>query len=700
MDAYRDPTLTPADRAADLVTRLTRPEKLSLLFFKNPEIPRLGLPAYNWWNEGCHGVARSAPATVFPQTIALAASFDPVLVADVYRAVALEARSAYASAALAGKRGIYRGLTFWTPNINIFRDPRWGRGQETFGECPVLTATLGVAAVTGLQGEDPARRLLTAACAKHYAVHSGPEADRHRFDAIPTRQDLFETYLPAFEALVRGGVETVMGAYNRLYGEPCCASPLLITELLRGAWGFRGHVVSDCWALRDFHEYHKVTKDMAESAALALQRGLDLNCGCEYLDLPDADARGLIDIRDVDASVARLLECRIKLGQLDETRDSLAMDAAACPPGHDGHHALARRAAAAGLVLLKNNGVLPMRREAIDLYVVGPYAASTEILMGNYHGVGRRMSTVLEGLAGALAADSAIYFKPAFLNDRVRPNPIDWVTGEARVADVVVAVVGIDPQLEGEEGDAIASTTMGDRVRIELPEAQRDFVGRLAAECGKPVVLVVVGGSPIALAGLEDRCAAVVQLWYPGQAGGEGLADVLFGAVNPSGRLPVTVPRRTEDLPPFDDYGMQGRTYRFATAEPLYPFGFGLSYTIFSYDRAAVAAEGDALLVTAEVRNAGARSGDEVAQCYVRLDGRSQRTPLWQLAGIAKVRLQPGQSATVRFRIDPRLLMVVDPEGRRVREPGHVAIQVGGCSPGARGQALGAPAPATLSVRI
>ena len=593
MEPYRDPSLSPAARAADLLARLTPGEKISLLFFKNPAIERVRLPEYNWWNEACHGVARAAPATVFPQTIALGATFDAALVAEVYRAVALEARASYAAAALHGKRGQYRGLTFWTPNINIFRDPRWGRGQETFGECPVLTATLGTAAVTGLQGEDPARRLITAACAKHYAVHSGPEADRHRFDATPTMQDLYETYLPAFEALVRSGVEAVMGAYNRLFGEPCCASPLLIEQLLRKEWNFRGHVVSDCWALRDFHEFHHVTKDMAESAALALKRGCDLNCGCEYLDLPQAYERGLVSMADVEASLARLLECRIKLGQLDETPASLTADATSCVPGNDAHHALARRAAAAGIVLLKNNGVLPLAREAIDLYVVGPYAASTEVLLGNYHGVSKRMSTVLEGLAGAVGTSGSVYYKPAFLNDRVRPNPIDWITGEARAADVVVAVVGLDPQLENEEGDAIASTTMGDRVAIELPEAQRAFVAKLAAECGKPVVLVVVGGSAIALAGLEDLCAGVVQLWYPGQAGGEALADVLFGTVNPSGRLPVTVPRCTADLPAFDDYAMAGRTYRFADVEPLFPFGFGLSYTRYGYSAASAAGNRD-----------------------------------------------------------------------------------------------------------
>ncbi|MFW5752891.1 MAG: glycoside hydrolase family 3 N-terminal domain-containing protein, partial [Planctomycetota bacterium] len=589
---YRDPQLPAEARVDDLLDRLELDEKLALLSYQGPAVERVGLPAYNWWNECLHGVARNGRATVFPQTIALAASFDRDLVTRVYDAIAAEARVKYAASALAGKRGQNRGLTFWTPNINIFRDPRWGRGQETFGECPHLTAQLASEAVRALQGDDPAHALRVAACAKHYAVHSGPELLRHSFDARPSPQDLWETYLPAFRALVDAGVEAVMGAYNRTLGEPCCGSRFLLQTVLREHWGFTGHVVSDCWAVRDFHEHHGVSASPEQSVAIALGAGCDLNCGCAYENAPRALARGLIDAAQVDRSLRRLLRCRLKLGQFDETPASLRRDAAACTVASAEHHALAHEAAVRGMVLLRNDGILPLRREAIDIFLTGPQAASLEVLLGNYHGLNGRLITVLEGVTAAVGDDANIFYKPGTLPTTANANPIDWISGEARAAEVVIAVCGIDARTEGEEGDAIASASAGDRVDCALPAHQREFLMRLTDPelQPTPVVLVLTGGSPISLGPLVERCAAVLCCWYPGEAGGAAVADVLFGAAAPAGRLPVTVPTGVEQLPPFEDYTMAGRTYRFMEAAPEFPFGFGLSYTRFAYECLAPAA--------------------------------------------------------------------------------------------------------------
>ncbi len=703
---YRDVRLPAAQRVDDLLARLEVDEKLALLSYQSPAVERVGLPAYNWWNECLHGVARNGRATVFPQTIALAASFDRGLVARVYDAIAAEARAKYAASALAGKRGQYRGLTFWTPNINIFRDPRWGRGQETFGECPYLTAQLACEAVRALQGAESDRALRVAACAKHYAVHSGPELLRHSFDARPDAQDLWETYLPAFRALVDAGVEAVMGAYNRTLGEPCCGSRFLLQTVLREHWGFTGHVVSDCWAVRDFHEHHGVTAGPEQSVALALEAGCDLNCGCAYEYAPRALAQGLIDEAQVDRSLRRLLHCRLKLGQFDETPESLRADAAACDVAGAEHHALAREAAVRGTVLLRNDGILPLRREAIDIFLTGPQAASLEALLGNYHGLNHRLITVLEGITEAVGDDANIFYKPGVLPTSANANPIDWISGEARAAEVVIAVCGIDARTEGEEGDAIASATAGDRVDCALPAHQREFLMRLTDPDLQPtpVVLVLTGGSPISLGPLVERCAAVLCCWYPGEAGGAAVADVLFGSAAPGGRLPVSVPAGVEQLPPFEDYAMTGRTYRFMDAAPEFPFGFGLGYTSFAYERLEPAARsvqaGAGITLTLSLANTGARDGEEVVQCYLRHGDLPWRTPRWQLVAFARVAVGAGQRRTLQLQLAPEAFSSVDASGCRRIEPGPVELCVGGCSPGARGCALGAPEPLRTTLRV
>jgi beta-glucosidase len=497
---YLDTERPLDERVEDLLARLTAHEKCALMLANSPEVERLGIPAYHWWNECLHGVARAGRATVFPQAIGMAAAFDPDLMYRIGQTIAEEGRAKYNAAVRSGLRGQYRGLTYWTPNINIFRDPRWGRGQETYGEDPYLTAELGEQFVRGLQQED-AGYLKAAACAKHYAVHSGPEGQRHTFDAVVTRKDLFETYLPAFRRLVKAGVESVMGAYNRTNGEPCCGSALLLEEILRGMWGFGGHVVSDCGAIGDFHDHHKVTGSAEESSALAVRRGCDLNCGTTYEALPAALEQGLISEQEIDASVRRLLRTRFRLGQFDPPErvpySRIGLDRIRAPE----HTALAREAAEKSIVLLKNNGILPISRgdEPRRIYVTGPNAASVDVLLGNYFGISDTLVTVLEGLAAESPEHYKVEYRMGISVDKQNANPVDWsIPGKWDSFDAIIAVLGLVPMLEGEEGEAILSTERGDRVGIGLPEHQVEWLRKLSAT-GMPLVVVVAGGSPIAM---------------------------------------------------------------------------------------------------------------------------------------------------------------------------------------------------------
>jgi len=700
-------TSLPLEKRADaLIAEMTLEEKASQMLDYNKGLPRLGIPEYNWWNEALHGVARNGRATVFPQAIALAATFDVDLAHRVATAISDEARAKFAIAQAMGNRSKYAGITFWTPNINIFRDPRWGRGQETYGEDPWLTSRIGVAFVRGLQGDDP-RHLKVAACAKHYAVHSGPEALRHEFDAVVSRRDLYETYLPAFEALVREAhVEAVMGAYNRVYGESASASRFLLTEILRERWGFRGHVVSDCGAINDIWKHHKIVDTPEEACALAIKAGLNLNCGSAFRHLTSAVRKGLLTEAEIDAALKPLILTKLKLGFFDPPEEnpwSRIDPSVVCSPEHV---ALAREEAAKAIVVAKNrNGVLPLPKDIRSLYVVGPQAASGDVLLGNYYGMSGSSVTILDGIVERVNLGSTVLYKPGQLPYHENPNPIDWCTGEAMtLGDAVVAVVGIDSRWEGEEGDAIASPTMGDRVDIGLPPMQLEFLRKLRAVNDKPLIVVVTGGSPMAIPEVMDFADAVLFVWYPGQEGGRAVADVLFGDVNPAGRLPFTVPYSVDDLPPFEDYSMRGRTYRYMEKEPLLPFGFGLSYTRFAYERieisgAEIAADGT-LEARVTVRNVGERDGDEVVQLYLEQPGAGETAPLRKLVGFERIHLRAGETATVRFELGEQALRQFTEEGEPVVRAGDYTLHAGGAVPIPRSVALGAPEPVTAHFRV
>ena len=510
---------------------MTLEEKLGQLVFNAPGIPRLGIPSYNWWGEALHGIARNGRATVFPQAIGMAATWDPALIQRVASAIADEGRAKYhATLRRYGETGHYQGLTFWSPNINIFRDPRWGRGQETWGEDPYLTGEMGAAFVRGLQGNHP-RYLKAAACAKHYAVHSGPESKRHEFNAEVSRRDLYTTYLPAFKKLVtEAKVEAVMGAYNRTNGEACCASQLLLVDILRGEWGFSGHVVSDCWALNDLHTTHGVTSDPAESAALAVRRGCDLECGQTFDFLSVALHRGLLDESDIDRAVTRIYTTRFKLGMFDPQEEVPFSSTPESVINCDAHRQLAYEAALKSIVLLKNeNDILPLR-DLRSLYVLGPTAANAEVLMGNYYGISESLTTLIEGVAARLPEGVRLEYRPGTLLLHVPASPSPWTTMDASRSDVVIACMGLSPQMEGEEGDAIESPVNGDRTEIGLPAVQADYL-RLLKTNGARLVLVLTGGSAIALGDVADLADAILFVWYPGQEGGRALADVLFGFV-------------------------------------------------------------------------------------------------------------------------------------------------------------------------
>lgn len=702
--AYLNPELSIPERARDLISRLTLEEKVGLMSHPAHGIPRLGIPAYNYWSEALHGVARNGRATVFPQAIGMAATWDPELIRQIGSAIGDEGRAKYHAALKRnGYTDQYQGLTFWSPNINIFRDPRWGRGQETWGEDPFLTGEMGAAFVRGLQGEHP-KYLKAAACAKHYAVHSGPERDRHHFNAIVSRRDLYETYLPAFKKLVtEAKVESVMGAYNRTLDEPCCASQLLLEDILRGEWGFQGHVVSDCGALNDFHANHKVTADAAESAALALKKGCDLGCDHVFNEIPEAIARGLITEADVDRALERTLGTRFKLGMFDPAESvpfsSISMDVVAC----EAHRQLAYRAAAESVVLLKNkNNILPIKPNARKIFVTGPSATSTEVLLGNYYGFNNQMITLLEGITGRLPEGMGMEYHPGALLKHPREVPQSWAPYMAQSADVAIVCGGSSPFLEGEEGESLLTPLNGDRESISLPEVQVNYIKELAAH-GAKIVLVLTGGSPIALGEVEDLVDAILFVWYPGMEGGRAVADVLFGDVAPAGKLPITFPKSLEQLPPFDDYNMAGRTYRYMTEEPLYPFGFGLSYTRFEYCSLKVISpviSASGFQVEVSVKNIGDVAADEVVQFYISALERPQPTPLSQLIGFQRIHLQPGATQTVQLAVTPEMLMLYDENGQRVFQPGNFRLTAGGCSPSARGVALGAPQPVNIEFSI
>ena len=829
---YKDATLPIEARVEDLVSRMTLEEKISQMMYDAPAIERLGIPKYNWWNECLHGVGRAGVATVFPQAIGLAATWNTELMYRVAVAISDEARAKHHEALRQSIREIYTGLTFWSPNINIFRDPRWGRGQETYGEDPYLTARMGVAFVKGLQGDDP-RYLKLVATPKHYAVHSGPEPDRHHFDARADERDLRETYLPAFKACVKEAkAVSVMGAYNRTNGEPCCASPTLLENILRQEWGFDGYVVSDCWAILDIYQHHKVVETAEEAAALAVKAGCDLNCGTTYPALHEAVAKGLIDEATIDRAVKRLFTARFRLGMFDPPEEvgyaQIPYEVNDCPE----HRALALRAARESIVLLKNeDNLLPLSKDLQSIAVIGPNADDLQVLLGNYNGTPSRATTPLEGIRKKVSPATKLYYArgcetaegvpPLSVVPSTYLRPVDadanqtgltaayydniefegepalsrvdpavdfvwkgttpltgrmgdafavrWtgslvppVTGTyklgvsglsgyalyldgklivdywgihhpitrtkeveleagrfyslrldyvnrgsdpqvqllwsvpgadylteaveaAQKAEVVIMMMGLSPALEGEEMPVqVEGFVGGDRTDIQLPRPQEELLRRIHA-LGKPMVLVLLNGSALAVNWAAENIPAIVEAWYPGQAGGDAIADVLFGDYNPGGRLPITFYKSVEDLPPFEDYRMEGHTYRYFRGEPLFPFGFGLGYTPFVYSDLQLSAKmitpSEPLTLSVEVQNVGQHASDEVAQLYVSDVTASVPVPIRQLQGFERIHLEPGETKRVTFTLTPRQLSLIDDEGRRVIEPGEFQVAVGGRQP-------------------
>ncbi|MCI5870087.1 MAG: glycoside hydrolase family 3 C-terminal domain-containing protein [Dorea sp.] len=686
-------------KAHELVGKMTLEEKASQLKFDAPAIERLGIPAYNWWNEALHGVARAGTATVFPQAIAMAAMFDDDKMKEIADVIATEGRAKYNEYSKQEDRDIYKGLTFWSPNVNIFRDPRWGRGHETYGEDPYLTSRLGVKFVEGLQGDGEVMK--AAACAKHFAVHSGPEALRHEFDAVASKKDMYETYLPAFEALVKEAkVESVMGAYNRTNGEPCCGSQTLLVDILRKQWGFEGHVVSDCWAVRDFHENHKVTGRPEESVAMALKAGCDCNCGCTYEFVVASAKEGLISEEDITTSCERLFTTRYLLGLFDGSEfDEIPYEVVECKE----HVELAVDVARKSAVLLKNDGVLPLQKEKLKtIGVVGPNANSRVPLFGNYYGTSSRYITILEGIQDEVGEDVRVLYSEGchLYKDRVEglaweDDRISEAVTVANHSDVTVVVVGLDETLEGEELDQSNGVGSGDKADLLLPEPQRRLL-KAVADTGKPFVVILMAGSSIDLSFAEEHAAAVLQAWYPGARGGKAIADLLFGNCSPSGKLPVTFYKDTDHMPEFTDYSMKGRTYRYMEDEALYPFGYGLTYGKAEVTEAVLkntpAKESD-IEVAVTVKNESNVDIEEVIQLYIKDLDSPLAVKNYSLCGFKRIALKAGEARTIDMTVDNRAMMVVDENGERsvegrnftlyagISQPDDVSVRLTGTTP-------------------
>jgi beta-glucosidase len=822
---YKNPNLPIQTRVDDLVSRMTLEEKVSQMMNGAPAIERLGIPQYDWWNEALHGVARAGYATVFPQAIGLAATWDTKLMYDVADVISTEARAKHHEFVRNNQHARYQGLTFWSPNINIFRDPRWGRGQETYGEDPYLTATLGVQFVRGLQGNDP-RYFKVIATPKHYAVHSGPEPERHSFDAKAYERDLRETYLPAFRAtIVEGKAYSVMCAYNRTNGEPCCANKKLMVDILRGEWGFNGYVVSDCGAIYDIWKFHKVVQTEMEASVLGVRAGTDLTCGTEYPSLVEAVKRGLISEAEIDTSVKRLMTARFRLGMFDPPE---MVPYARIPFSQNDtpeHRQLALKTARESIVLLKNaNRTLPLKKDLKSIAVIGPNADAPEVLWGNYNGRPSRLITPLAGIKNAVSASTKVTYtlgstlageavvpvpvsalselKAEYFNNRELRGPaattrtdarIDfnwgrykptaelsennfsvrwtgkitppqsgtytlgftvddgarlyldgkllveaWADGAQRTvtkeitleaghsydlrmeyyqntreavaklvwsypglpermiadavkatreADASILVLGISAGLEGEEMPVtVEGFRGGDRTDLSLPKSQEALLKAVVAT-GKPVVVVLLSGSALAVNWANDNAPAILEAWYPGGEGGTAVADVLFGDYNPAGRLPITFYKSVDQLPAFTDYSMQGRTYRYFKGEPLYPFGHGLSYTNFAYSNLRIESKsvkaGETVKVSVDVTNAGDREGDEVVQLYLTDTAASAPVPIRALVGFDRISLRPKENRTVTFTITPRQMSLIDESGKRVIEPGEFSISIGGGQRGA-----------------
>lgn len=705
-------------KAVELVGKMTLEEKMSQLRFDAPAIERLNVPAYNWWNEALHGVARAGQATVFPQAIATAAVFDEEITEKVGTIVSTEARAKYNAVSKEGDRDIYKGLTMWSPNVNIFRDPRWGRGHETLGEDPYLTSKLGAAYVRGLQGDGDTLR--TAACAKHFAVHSGPEAIRHEFDAKASKKDMHETYLPAFEECVKEAkVEAVMGAYNRTNGEPCCAHTELMEDILRGEWGFEGHYVSDCWAIRDFHEHHMVTKTIEESAALALKKGCDVNCGNTYIHMMKAYEDGLVTEDDITRSAVRLFTTRFLLGLFDGSEyDAIPYDKVECKEHRDFSVEVSKKA----MVLLKNDGFLPINKSSVKtIGVIGPDADSRVALIGNYHGTSSHYKTILEGIQDEVGDDVNVMYSVGshLYLDRVEPLAVEndrlaEAKTVAKHSDVIVLVMGLDETLEGEEGDTGNSYASGDKTSLDFPESQMTMA-RAVIATGKPIVLAVMTGSAMDLSFASDakNVKAIMQVWYPGALGGKAFADLIFGKASPSGKLPITLYNSIDELPEFTDYSMKGRTYRYMENEAQYPFGFGLTYGKVTVESADIdvssikeAGEDKALLekaeadVTVYIKNEGTVDIEEVVQIYIKDNDSPLAVRNHSLCAFKRTALKAGEEVKLTLPVSGKAFMEYNEEGKRVLDSKRFTLYAGVSQPDEHSVKLCGVKPVKLEVTL
>ena len=695
------------ERAQELVAQMTLEEKAFQTVNRAAEIKRLGIKSYNWWNEALHGVARAGVATVFPQAISLAATFDEDFIEKVADAISTEGRAKFNMQQKYDDTDIYKGLTFWSPNVNIFRDPRWGRGHETFGEDPYLTSRLGVRFVEGLQGHDE-NYMKSAACAKHFAVHSGPEDLRHSFDAVVDKQDMYETYLPAFKACVQEAkVEAVMGAYNRVNGEPCCGSKTLLRDILREEWGFQGHVVSDCWAIKDFHDGHGVTGGALESVTMAMNNGCDLNCGQLFVYLTEAVQQGMVSEERLDEALIHLFTARMKLGVFDGKGSTPYDDIPFTVVDSKEMQDLNLEAAEKCITLLKNqNNLLPLNKSKIKtIGIIGPNANNRKALVGNYEGTASRYYTISEGIQDYVGEDVRVLlsegchlYKDSISNLSLGRDRISEVKGVCAESDVVILCMGLDSGLEGEEGDQGNQYASGDKPNLNLPGKQQEII-ETAYESGKPIILVLLSGSALAVNWADDHIPAIIQGWYPGSQGGKAIAKVLFGDKNPEGKLPVTFYRTTEELPEFTDYSMKGRTYRYMQNEALYPFGYGLSYTNFTYSNPKVSADTigvEGITVSAVLTNSGEREGTETVQVYVKVS--REGTPNAQLKGIKKVLLKPGESKEVSVKLPLSAFALYDEQAvHRVME-GNYLVSIGGSQPDSRSEKLTGKKVAVLSV--
>jgi beta-glucosidase len=679
-------------KAVKIISEMTVDEKINQLMNETPAIEHLGIKPYDWWSEGLHGVGRDGRATVFPQPIGLGATFDPMLVKNIGDAVASEGRAKYNVAQKIKNYSRNAGLTFWSPNVNIFRDPRWGRGMETYGEDPFLTGTLGTAYVQGMQGNDPFY-LKVGACGKHFAVHSGPEATRHEADINPTKQDLFETYLPAFKMLVqKGHVETIMGAYNAVYGQSCSGSTYLLTDILRKQWGFKGHIVSDCGAVTDIYEGHKIAKSEAEACAIAIKAGLNLECGNTFKALRQALDQKLLTEKDLDNALLPLMMTRLKLGILQPDSD--------CPYNHiqesvicsDAHTAIAKQAALESMVLLKNDGILPLDKNIRTLFVAGPGASDAFYLMGNYFGLSNRYCTYLQGIVSKVSNGTSVNYRPAFMQITNELNNMNWAVRESSESEVAIIVMGNNGNMEGEEGEAIASSSRGDRVGISLPESQMNYLRNVKKIKKDKIVVILTGGSPIDVKEISELADAVVMAWYPGQEGGYALGDLIFGDANFSGRLPITFPVSVDKLPAFDNYAMQGRTYKYMKDNIMYPFGYGLSYGHVTYSEANIIGKikkGQPITVEVKLANDGKQSVDEVAQVYLSAPNAGISSPVEKLVAFKRVSIQPESSATVKIDIPAEQLSTTTEDGNAKLLKGKYTITISGAAPGKRTDELG-----------